>query len=109
MLDNHYWIDKEGNKLYPQNINNTHLINIINFIERNAEAYQNAEIEETVSLGVPPDGDSGCGEDQFVEYLNYVSSFEPLEWVRETVTYQTMIKEMKSRGLCFSQKRVELK
>jgi hypothetical protein len=109
MLDDSYWIDKEGNKLYPQDIEDIYLMNIINFMEKNAEIYQNAEIEEIISLGVPPDGGSGCGEDQFVEYLNYVSNLEPLEWVRETVTYQTMLDEMKSRGLCFSQKRVGLK
>lgn len=108
MLNNPYWTDREGNELYPQDIDDVHLMNIINFIERNAEFYQEVELMEIISLEVPPDGGSGCGEDQFVECLSYVSSFEPLEWVKETLTYQTMLDEMKSRGICFSQKRVGL-
>lgn len=110
MLDDPYWVNSEGEILYPQDIDDIYLMNIINYMEKYAEYFLQQEIEFYNYIAKSeiwrPTGDIAV--EHFDGFGIYLHSVDPLEWVKETETYKVMENEMKARGLCFSQKRVGL-
>jgi len=94
-LDADYWVTREGNKVYPKDMTDEHLINTIRYLHENVDG---------IALCYRPfPSFPSFGGDDTIYYAS--QSFEReinktnLEWLKERRIYKLLMAEAERRGI----------
>ena len=86
LFQNRFWITKEGQVLEIRDMTDTHRLNLMRMLERNARRYADA-VTLSMALGPQPSGDMAC--DAFESEL-FAIDRDPLGFIRSTPLYEEL-------------------
>lgn len=100
------WTTKDGTQIRVRKMTDSHLVNAIRFLRRNAEVAQQHDISNAESLASMLSGEIASDDcDAFVDHLK---NQHPAEWLDEHVPqYSTMLREARRRKLVEVQEQIE--
>lgn len=99
-LDNDYWTTQQGERVYPTDFEDSHLINTIKFIENNLNRYASniRPLEELHAIDcMHPSGDGAY--DCFQAELSIMEKQSNEDWLNNKEIYKLLKKEAKRRKL----------
>lgn len=104
-LERNYWVDAGGRRYEVEEMKSSHLINTVLYLERRADDLKrnhdvdllddDKNLEATVQLIALYTGEYVKKDDLIKEMWKIDSN----EWLKSTITYQMLLKEVEERGL----------
>lgn len=92
------WKTKDGEIIKIKDMADSHLINSIKFIERNAERYVNGMKDFYLSCPLP---NGEMANDYFEQEFDEVMELETNDLLQKSAKYKAMVKEAKSRKIVY--------